>query len=135
MHDPHGHVADPKRFAIPEQMVELRAVGGEGLLKVEDLLEYPLHLGDVRADADPAAERRLQVRRGREVVGMGVGLEDPVDRETLFAHERDDPVGRRSEEHTSELQSLMRISYAVFCWTKKKKITTYHRKHTHNLQK
>src|SRR3546814_2726106 len=28
----------------------------------------------------------------------------------------------RSEEHTSELQSLMRISYAVFCLTKKKKI-------------
>src|SRR3546814_6343880 len=26
----------------------------------------------------------------------------------------------RSEEHTSELQYLMRISYAVFCWTKKK---------------
>src|SRR3546814_4503352 len=25
----------------------------------------------------------------------------------------------RSEEHTSELQSLMRISYAVFCWTNK----------------
>src|SRR3546814_3238277 len=25
----------------------------------------------------------------------------------------------RSEEHTSELQSLMRISYAVFCWKKK----------------
>src|SRR3546814_1610923 len=28
--------------------------------------------------------------------------------------------GRRSEEHTSELQSLMRISYAVFCLQKKK---------------
>src|SRR3546814_1331571 len=28
----------------------------------------------------------------------------------------------RSEEHTSELQSLMRISYAVFCLTKKKNI-------------
>src|SRR3546814_7353286 len=28
---------------------------------------------------------------------------------------------QRSEEHTSELQSLMRISYAVFCLTKKKK--------------
>src|SRR3546814_6123942 len=27
--------------------------------------------------------------------------------------------GRRSEEHTSELQSLMSISYAVFCWQKK----------------
>src|SRR3546814_7941364 len=32
-----------------------------------------------------------------------------------------DPVSRRSEEHTSELQSLMRTSYAVFCL--KKKIT------------
>src|SRR3546814_2164783 len=36
--------------------------------------------------------------------------------------------GRRSEEHTSELQSLMRISYAVFCLTKKKQ--TYHIIHT-----
>src|SRR3546814_1546416 len=37
------------------------------------------------------------------------------------------PLGRqlrRSEEHTSELQSLMRTSYAVFCLTKKKKMTT-----------
>src|SRR3546814_2822477 len=32
---------------------------------------------------------------------------------------------RRSEEHTSELQSIMRISYAVFC-LKKKKLTTNH---------
>src|SRR3546814_10739822 len=31
----------------------------------------------------------------------------------------------RSEEHTSELQSLMRISYAVFCLKKKKKNTTF----------
>src|SRR3546814_4995281 len=31
-------------------------------------------------------------------------------------------VSLRSEEHTSELQSLMRISYAVFCLKKKKKI-------------
>src|SRR3546814_9679217 len=30
------------------------------------------------------------------------------------------PQGSRSEEHTSELQSLMRISYAVFCLKKKK---------------
>src|SRR3546814_10838823 len=31
--------------------------------------------------------------------------------------------GSRSEEHPSELQSLKRISYAVFCWKKKKKQT------------
>src|SRR3546814_6031691 len=33
---------------------------------------------------------------------------------------------RRSEAHTSELQSLMRISYAVFCLTKKNHTTTIH---------
>src|SRR3546814_3379195 len=33
----------------------------------------------------------------------------------------DEPSSKRSEEHTSELQSLMRISYAVFCLKKKKK--------------
>src|SRR3546814_9353745 len=32
---------------------------------------------------------------------------------------------RRSEEHTSELQSLMRISYAVFCFKKKQTSTTH----------
>src|SRR3546814_7907934 len=32
-------------------------------------------------------------------------------------------IGWRSEEHTSELQSLMRISYAVFCLKKKKQTT------------
>src|SRR3546814_6635112 len=41
----------------------------------------------------------------------------------------------RSEEHTSELQSLMRISYAVFCLKTKKRIveqTTTKRQATHN---
>src|SRR3546814_3923408 len=37
------------------------------------------------------------------------------------------PLTERSEEHTSELQSLMRISYAVFCLKKKNK-------HTYKLQ-
>src|SRR3546814_5480504 len=36
------------------------------------------------------------------------------------------PEGVRSEEHTSELQSLMRISYAVFCLKKKKHKKTDH---------
>src|SRR3546814_10574524 len=37
----------------------------------------------------------------------------------------------RSEEHTSELQSLMRISYAVFCLKKKTKTTTTHTNKIH----
>src|SRR3546814_9236204 len=36
-----------------------------------------------------------------------------------------DSTRSRSEEHTSELQSLMRISYAVFCLTKKHNTTKY----------
>src|SRR3546814_7581828 len=39
---------------------------------------------------------------------------------------------QRSEEHTSELQSLMRISYAVFCLKKKKRLT---KKHTETKRK
>src|SRR3546814_1741160 len=37
-------------------------------------------------------------------------------------------VAARSEEHTSELQSLMRISYAVFCLKKKKRLKRSHSK-------
>src|SRR3546814_6511493 len=37
------------------------------------------------------------------------------------------PLFGRSEEHTSELQSLMRISYAVFCFKKKKKHNTHNK--------
>src|SRR3546814_2053336 len=42
--------------------------------------------------------------------------EDPEEADTAIFY--------RSEEHTSELQSLMRISYAVFCLKKKKKALT-----------
>src|SRR3546814_9986063 len=42
---------------------------------------------------------------------------------------------RRSEEHTSELQSLMRISYAVFCLKKKKHTTTIKNKNRQLLKK
>src|SRR3546814_8720253 len=42
-------------------------------------------------------------------------------------------LARRSEEHTSELQSLMRISYAVFCLKKKKKNNKTHTMIIHEL--
>src|SRR3546814_4610211 len=54
----------------------------------------------------------------------------------LLAKARLGPGGRsgRSEEHTSELQSLMRISYAVFCLKKKKHTNiTYADTQTNNL--
>src|SRR3546814_9694929 len=64
---------------------------------------------------------------------VAVAQDDPPDRPDITAHELDAAFGivdgyevggigsdQRSEEHTSELQSLMRISYAVFCLKKKK---------------
>src|SRR3546814_4965227 len=46
------------------------------------------------------------------------GLEGKISEKLAFLRELDKQ--QRSEEHTSELQSLMRISYAVFCLKKKK---------------
>src|SRR3546814_2041017 len=45
-------------------------------------------------------------------------LSVPRGRKEIYDQERDDSLRYRSEEHTSELQSLMRISYAVFCLKK-----------------
>src|SRR3546814_1583374 len=52
----------------------------------------------------------------RVLPGEGFDEESSSWLQRRWRHER-----RRSEEHTSELQSLMRISYAVFCLKKKKK--------------
>src|SRR3546814_2528493 len=46
---------------------------------------------------------------------------DDGERHAFVAREREQAVDVRSEEHTSELQSLMRNSYAVFCLKKKNK--------------
>src|SRR3546814_1541781 len=67
----------------------------------------------IRLDAD---DGRAVVGARRQVGGVPVGdLVDLVGGEGVGVRER----RRRSEEHTSELQSLMRISYAVFCLKKK----------------
>src|SRR3546814_4207799 len=57
-----------------------------------------------------------------------------IEKEGFEADDLIATYARRSEEHTSELQSLMRISYAVFCLKKKKKIQHSHQCHGTNLQ-
>src|SRR3546814_7370931 len=56
--------------------------------------------------------------------GFGAMVDEAVQLGDEAGQHRRDPAvqGRRSEEHTSELQSLMRISYAVFCLNKKRTI-------------
>src|SRR3546814_7998602 len=69
---------------------------------------------------------RLAERRKQEGVTLSGGEQQMLAVARTLA--RDVKLLLRSEEHTSELQSLMRISYAVFCLKKKKytnKINTY----------
>src|SRR3546814_8934666 len=72
-----------------------------------------------RPAARAAGVRRALSRRAELAQPAEIG---PVGRSRAFHHPAPaGEAGRRSEEHTSELQSLMRISYAVFCLKKKKK--------------
>src|SRR3546814_1302212 len=62
-----------------------------------------------------ASRRGLDEREGHRMVAA-----EGERNVSILAHIGDVPADhRRSEEHTSELQSLMRISYAVFCLKKK----------------
>src|SRR3546814_4853449 len=73
----------------------------------------------------------VQGDHGPTAGGINGGLARPTQRpggRTECAGLGDRRRRLRSEEHTSELQSLMRISYAVFCLEKK------HKLHTHSLQ-
>src|SRR3546814_10027177 len=80
--------------------------------------------------------RSVELRRQGPIVGGHRVQADTLSTEQLVDQRQRalDAVraGRtgRSEEHTSELQSLMRISYAVFCLKKKKKYNK-HRENTH----
>src|SRR3546814_7573387 len=74
---------------------------------------------------------RLQRRRMEgEVQYRQAQVDGDVDRPARALCQNDlgrqrDPLGQaRSEEHTSELQSIMRISYAVFCLKKKNLVIT-----------
>src|SRR3546814_7036900 len=73
-------------------------------------------LHEVRGQDVDVVLRRLDVgiargHGGEAFVPIGHGMDDAVG----LGGRGDDAVPDRSEEHTSELQSLMRISYAVFC--------------------
>src|SRR3546814_6880728 len=81
-----------------------------------------------RLDAVDAFEEGLPGRDDtlRRVAHAIEGRLDVLRRQRRAVVERDPlPDLERSEEHTSELQSLMRISYAVFCLKKKKHQKNY----------
>src|SRR3546814_5517979 len=96
------HVGDHGigELAIPARDAPLVIGNGASRLGAEKLVEFPADGGIVRGRGE---------EEGRASIGAAVACCAP-----LIVQRRN-----RSEEHTSELQSLMRISYAVFCLKKK----------------
>src|SRR3546814_1833375 len=89
-------------------------------------LHRPRRRGDHRRRVHRSHPHRAPLVRRPAPGGRGQGRRAGAAREPdPGQHHLPEPV--RSEEHTSELQSLMRISYAVFCLKKKK-----HKKSTKN---
>src|SRR3546814_4232231 len=72
------------------------------------------------SNAFEAKSRIPGVRDGVPILG----LEKSIAKSAALARLFNSGKASRSEEHTSELQSLMRISYAVFCLKKKNTYTT-----------
>src|SRR3546814_4438049 len=90
--------------------------------------------GDAVMTLAPGEDSTTEVRAGFgfDEAALGrwmrehvAGFEGPFSVRQFQGGQSNPTFRVRSEEHTSELQSLMRISYAVFCLQKKKKQTTY----------
>src|SRR3546814_2340611 len=105
-----------------------RCISGDGYARSGSLV---LRRG--KAGAAPAAfaclagtmragnrELRVSIKSDKWIRRMAVeGMIEPFEAGQV-RHVNGEKIVSRSEEHTSELQSLMRISYAVFCLKKKK---------------
>src|SRR3546814_1772272 len=105
----------PYTTLFRSRLPEGRTAGASGRAAAPVRLDRP---SVDRLSRGPAQELPRNARRRRRPVEPHLRAPGLVGRAALRS-------GRtRSEEHTSELQSLMRISYAVFCLKKKKKINT-----------
>src|SRR3546814_2657804 len=87
------------------------------------LRERPI-IATFQFDADRKVVAALATFKARHAGMPGPRMQRHILRQTTPTV--DQQMRGRSEEHTSELQLLMRISYAVFCLKKKKKYTKFH---------
>src|SRR3546814_3116318 len=104
------------------------AVGGLGLVNGDTVTGALATSATAASDVGAYAIARgsLAVSSNYALTYQGANLS--IDPAALTLTYRAAPVSSRSEEHTSELQSLMRISYAVFCLKKKRTSKLFMRK-------
>src|SRR3546814_10014354 len=122
-----GGAARDRNTSQPARPLRLRQPqpGGRSLAQLDaGTLATPTHASHARRGR--SLERRLPRRDDQHC-----HLRDPLPRR----RDRAPPRRPRSEEHTSELQSLMRISYAVFCLKKKKRTQQNKQTHTNKHKK
>src|SRR3546814_4946118 len=105
-----------------EAEVAVWPLGGQGVREPDQFGQQPGVTGsefdDVAVFARLGDDQEMHGGLGGDVANRErvLGLRDDLPRDLALEDARE-----RSEEHMSELQSLMRISYAVFCLKKKKK--------------
>src|SRR3546814_9660948 len=112
-------LAAARWHVLPDQHPE--PVGVVIIARGFDLDMLPQHIEPRLFQKDDVALHRLLRRRRIKPVGPPALIERAVLEQRLVVEQ---DRGLRSEEHTSELQSLLSISYAVFCLKKKTQIHT-----------
>src|SRR3546814_2499131 len=127
--------------AKPRRLRDGVQTGGDGALAVrpgdvDDRRQPPLGIAEFGEQPLHAAERKVdQLRMEARQPRQDGAAAAHVGHGCFGGSSAGTGTSGRSEEHTSELQSLMRISYAVFCLKKKKTTNEKHRRlHIHDKQ-
>src|SRR3546814_3191759 len=94
-----------------DEDIRRRALPGQIVAQIAAIGPIEIHIRYCHAAAAMVGAR---VKKGHAIKAQIARIEDPARRPLPVL------LASRSEEHTSELQSLMRISYAVFCLNTKK---------------
>src|SRR3546814_9926416 len=106
----HAQAMEAKMAEVQEKLGQLEVTGQSGAGMVKATLNGKSELRGLKIDPSLVDPSEVEV------------MEDLIVAAVNDAKAKVEvAVAERSEEHTSELQSLMRISYAVFCLKKKKK--------------
>src|SRR3546814_7419966 len=133
-HDRRTVVGDLVLHPVGLELVDHRRGIGRGEVAIERGIARG---GRPTEDHEPAEQQGAGADQHDRLLGGGEvaeGVLPAVQRRShVLFHAHTCIRMIRSEEHTSELQSLMRISYAVFCLKKKNRHTTYNTNRTYEI--